>query len=207
MPIFPALDGQKLLVVEGSGCWGRLESDSQVFCHPNSLHAWWHVNRDMTFSSRPHHHHSSSPPPLSSPLPSLQMSVPTLTRARDLSSGEHVHSCCVLDVTLVELFPSRNKSVYDLDGSSVFLLTLSSACYCRSLKIILIVTIACSTDLDDSADIHTTCLERCVCRMFLSFVQPACLLEHGAHGMRSGRYLLFVEVFPQEWTESISGLE
>ena len=42
---------------------------------------------------------------------------------------------------------------------------------------------------------------------FLSSVQPACLLEHGAHGKRSGKYLLFVEVFLQEWTESISGLE
>ena len=30
---------------------------------------------------------------------------------------------------------------------------------------------------------------------FWSLVQPACLLEHGAHGKRSGRYLLFVEVF------------
>ena len=38
-------------------------------------------------------------------------------------------------------------------------------------------------------------------------VQPACLLEHGAHGKRSGRHILFVEVFLQEWTESISGLE
>ena len=30
-----ALDGQRLLVVEGSGWWGRRESDSQVFCHPD----------------------------------------------------------------------------------------------------------------------------------------------------------------------------
>ena len=41
----------------------------------------------------------------------------------------------------------------------------------------------------------------------LSLVQPACLLEHGAHGELSGRYLLFVEVFLQEWTESIGELE
>ena len=32
---FSALDGQQLLVVEGSGWWGRRESDSQVFCHLN----------------------------------------------------------------------------------------------------------------------------------------------------------------------------
>ena len=42
---------------------------------------------------------------------------------------------------------------------------------------------------------------------FSSLVQPASLLEHGAHGKRSGKYLLFVEVFLQEWTESLSGLE
>ena len=36
---FSALDGQQLLVVEGSGWRGRRESDSQVFCHSNSVHA------------------------------------------------------------------------------------------------------------------------------------------------------------------------
>ena len=41
----------------------------------------------------------------------------------------------------------------------------------------------------------------------LSLIQLASLLEHGAQGKRSGRYLLFAEVFLQEWTESISGLE
>ena len=39
---------------------------------------------------------------------------------------------------------------------------------------------------------------------FSSLVQPARLLEHGAHGKRSGKYLLFVEVFLQEWTENLS---
>ena len=43
----------------------------------------------------------------------------------------------------------------------------------------------------------------CLCHLFSQLV----FLEHGAHGKRSGRYLLFVEVFLQEWTESISGLE
>ena len=34
---FSALDGQQLLGVEGSGWRGRRESDSQVFCHSNSV--------------------------------------------------------------------------------------------------------------------------------------------------------------------------
>ena len=76
-----------------------------------------------------------------------------------------------------------------------------------SLQFILIVTITCSTDLDDSPDIHTTCLACCVVVCVSSLVQPACLLEHGAHGKRSGRHLLFVEVFLQEWAEYLSELE
>ena len=84
------------------------------------------------------------------------------------SSGEHVHSCCVLEVTLVELFPSRIMSDHYPDDSSVFLfLTLSSACYWHSLKFILIVTITCSTNHDDFSDKHTTCLVCCACRKFL----------------------------------------
>ena len=42
-----ALDDEEFFVVEGSGWWGRRESDSQVFCHPNSLHAWWHIDKDI----------------------------------------------------------------------------------------------------------------------------------------------------------------
>ena len=37
------------------------------------------------------------------------------------SSGEHVHSCCVLGVPLVELLPSRIMSFHNPDGSSVFI--------------------------------------------------------------------------------------
>ena len=40
-----------------------------------------------------------------------------------------------------------------------------------------------------------------------SLVQPASLFEHGAHGKLSGRYLLFVDIFLQEWKESLSELE
>ena len=36
---FSALDDEEFFVVEASGWLGRRESDSQVFCHPNSLHA------------------------------------------------------------------------------------------------------------------------------------------------------------------------
>ena len=57
------------------------------------------------------------------------------------------------------------------------------------------MTITSSTDCDDSPDKHTSCLTCCVCRSFLALVQTACVLEHGAHGKRSGRYLLFVEFF------------
>ena len=36
---FSALDDEEFFVVEGSGWRGRRESDSQVFCHSNSVHA------------------------------------------------------------------------------------------------------------------------------------------------------------------------
>ena len=35
---FSALDDEEFFVVEGSGWRGRRESDSQVFCHTNSVH-------------------------------------------------------------------------------------------------------------------------------------------------------------------------
>ena len=54
---FSALDDEEFFVVEGSGWRGRRESDSQVFCHPNSMHAWWHIDKDMSLTSRPHHNH------------------------------------------------------------------------------------------------------------------------------------------------------
>ena len=111
------------------------------------------------------------------------------------SSDEHVHFCCVLDVTLVELVPSRIMSGHCPDDSSVFLfLTSSSAYFCHSLQFILIVTITCSTDLDDSPDMQTTCLACCVCHLFL-VIGSASLLEHGAHGKRSGRYHLLWKSF------------
>ena len=37
---------------------GRRESDSQVFCHRNSMHAWWHIDKDLSLTSI-----SSAPPP------------------------------------------------------------------------------------------------------------------------------------------------
>ena len=58
----------------------------------------------------------------------------------------------------------------------------------------MIVTITCSTDLDDSPDIHTTCLACCVVFHFSSWFSHLVCLEHGAHGKQSGRYLLFVKV-------------
>ena len=36
---FSAVDDEEFFVVEGSGWRGRRESDSQVFCHTNSVHA------------------------------------------------------------------------------------------------------------------------------------------------------------------------
>ena len=54
---FSALDNEEFFIVEGSGWRGRRESDSQVFCHRNSTHAWGHIDKDMSLTSRPHHHH------------------------------------------------------------------------------------------------------------------------------------------------------
>ena len=54
---FSALDDEEFFVVEGSGWRGRRESDSQVFWHPNSMRAWWHIDKDMSLPSRPHHNH------------------------------------------------------------------------------------------------------------------------------------------------------
>ena len=56
---FSALDDEEFFVVEGSGWRGRRESDSKVFFHPNSMHAWWHIDKDMSLTSRPHHYHQS----------------------------------------------------------------------------------------------------------------------------------------------------
>ena len=53
---FSALDDEEFFVVEDSGWRGRRESDSQMFCHLNSMHAWWHIDKDMSLTSRPHHH-------------------------------------------------------------------------------------------------------------------------------------------------------
>ena len=41
--------------------------------------------------------------------------------ADQILSGEHVHSCCVLDVILVETIPSRIMPGHYHDDSSVFL--------------------------------------------------------------------------------------
>ena len=55
---FSTLDDEEFFVVEGSGWRGRRESDSQVFCHPNSLHApRCHIDKDMSSAPGPHHHH------------------------------------------------------------------------------------------------------------------------------------------------------
>ena len=42
----------------GKGWRGRLESDSQVACHQNSLHVpRWCIGRDISSAQRPHHLH------------------------------------------------------------------------------------------------------------------------------------------------------
>ena len=60
--------------------------------------------------------------------------------------------------------------------------------FCHSLQFILIVTITCSTDLDDSLDIHTTSLACCVVVRFSSwFSQLVCWntvhMESGLEGI------------------------
>ena len=47
---FSALDGQQLLVVEGSGWRGRRESDSQVFCQTNSVHVCGGMEKHIVVS-------------------------------------------------------------------------------------------------------------------------------------------------------------
>ena len=52
-----SLDGNQLLVVEGSGWRGRRESDSQVFCHLNQVYAsLWQMKRHVICTA-------SEPPP------------------------------------------------------------------------------------------------------------------------------------------------
>ena len=63
---FSALDDEEFFIIEGSGVAGRRESDSQVFCHPNSMHALAHIDRDMCHASRP------QPPPKPQPQPQPQ---------------------------------------------------------------------------------------------------------------------------------------
>ena len=82
-------------------------------------------------------------------------------------SDEHVHSCWIPQCSYLDV-------VYSL--------------FCRSLQFILIVTITCSTDLDDSPDIHTTCLACCVVVRFSSwFSQLVCWntvhMESGLEGI------------------------
>ena len=74
----------------------------------------------------------------------------------------------------------------------------------HSLQFILIVTITCSTDLDDSPDIHTTCLTCCVVvRSSSWFSQLVCWntmhMESGLEGIS--------RLWKSEWTGSICELE
>ena len=65
---FSALDGQQLLVVEGSGWRGRRESDSQAFCRPNSMQALIHMVKHMGQVARQNHnHHNHHTPRKASP--------------------------------------------------------------------------------------------------------------------------------------------
>ena len=52
-----ALDDEEFFVIEGSGCRGRRESDSQVFCHPNAVLVLAYIDKDIRHTSCPHHHH------------------------------------------------------------------------------------------------------------------------------------------------------
>ena len=62
-------------------------------------------------------------------------------------------------IMLVTLMMVLQYSYFDV-GFSLF---------CHSLQLILIVTITCSTDFDDSPDMHTTCLACCVVVCFSSW--------------------------------------
>ena len=102
--------------------------------------------------------------------------MPTLSRARDsilpmntfilvvylmsLLLKPFLHVSCLVTIMMI-------PQCYSFDV--VFSL------FCHSLQFILIVTITCSTDLDDSPDIHTTCLACCVVVRFSSwFSQLVC---------------------------------
>ena len=54
---FSALDGQQLLVVEGSAWRGRQESDYQALCRPNSGQALFHMEKHMGQVARQNHDH------------------------------------------------------------------------------------------------------------------------------------------------------
>ena len=54
---FSALDDEEFFAIEGSGWRGRWESDSQVFCHPNSVHFCGDVDKLIVVGV------SSAPPP------------------------------------------------------------------------------------------------------------------------------------------------
>ena len=78
-----ALDGQQLLVVEGSAVTGTPGVYSQAFCPPNLMHACSVIDIDIAVTSRPnHHHHPSSLPPShthhSTPLNSTPSPPPPL---------------------------------------------------------------------------------------------------------------------------------
>ena len=76
---FSALDDEEFFVVEGSGWRGRRESDSQVFCHTNSVHALACVDKDMRqviLSAPP------PPPPLSPCVRSKRTPCAHSTRPR-----------------------------------------------------------------------------------------------------------------------------
>ena len=57
---FSALDDEEFFVVEGSWWRGRRESDFQVFCSHNSVHALIHVEKHMGQVARQNHHHHHS---------------------------------------------------------------------------------------------------------------------------------------------------
>ena len=59
---FSALDDEEFFAVEGSGWWGRRESDSQVFCHTNPVHALAFMDKHGRHPSCPHHHNHHQVP-------------------------------------------------------------------------------------------------------------------------------------------------
>ena len=73
---FSALNGEEFFVVERSGWRGRRESDFQVFCHPNEVHACSDVDKHIrvrtTTTTTPHPHthtHAHTPSHTLSPSP------------------------------------------------------------------------------------------------------------------------------------------